>query len=207
MKTTILHLAVPLLAAMGWLSAAPRIKTILFFGDSLTAGYGVGIDQAFPAIIGHRIDSLHLPYRTINAGISGETTADGKSRIGWTLRQPVDIFILELGANDGLRGIPVATTTANLQAIIDSVKGKYPAAKIVLVGMQALPSMGSTYATAFRSIYPQLAAKNKLALIPFLLQGVGGIPQLNQPDGIHPTEQGHRMVADNVWQILRPLLK
>jgi len=223
MKTAII-----LLAAMGLLSArqnaperatpnpppaslaspnAPAPKTILFFGNSLTAGYGVGTDQAFPAIIGRRIDSLHWPYKIVNAGLSGETTAGGKSRIGWVLRQPVDIFVLELGANDGLRGIPVAATTANLQAIIDSVKRKYPAAKIVLAGMEALPTMGSTYTTAFHNIFPQLAAKNKAALIPFLLQGVGGIPQLNQADGIHPTEQGHRIVANNVWQTLRPLLK
>jgi acyl-CoA thioesterase-1 len=206
MKTTILLLGAPFLAAI-LLSASPRVKTIVFFGDSLTAGYGVGMDKAFPAIIGHRIDSLHWPYKVINAGLSGETSADGKNRIGWTLRQPVDIFVLELGANDGLRGIPVATTTANLQAIIDSVKEKYPAAKVVLVGMQALPSMGSTYATAFRNIFPQLAARNKIGLVPFLLQGVGGDPQLNQPDGIHPTEQGHQIVANNVWQTLRPLLK
>jgi acyl-CoA thioesterase-1 len=187
--------------------AAPTPKTILFFGNSLTAGYGVGADQAFPAIIGRRIDSLHWPYKVINAGLSGETSSGGKSRIGWILRRPVDIFVLELGANDGLRGIPVAGTASNLQAIIDSVKTKYPAAKIVLAGMQALPTMGSTYTTAFHNIFPQLAAKNKAALIPFLLQGVGGIPQLNQADGIHPTEQGHRIVANNVWQILRPLLK
>jgi acyl-CoA thioesterase-1 len=182
-------------------------KTILFFGNSLTAGYGVGADQAFPAIIGRRIDSLHWPYQVINAGLSGETSAGGKSRIGWIIRQPIDIFVLELGANDGLRGIPVTATTANLQAIIDSVKRKYPAVKIVVAGMQALPTMGSVYTTAFRNIFPQLAAKNKAALIPFLLQGVGGVPQLNQADGIHPTEQGHRIVANNVWQVLRPLLK
>jgi acyl-CoA thioesterase-1 len=187
--------------------ASDAKKTILFFGNSLTAGYGVGADQAFPAIIGRRIDSLHWPYKVINAGLSGETSAGGKSRIGWILRQPVDIFVLELGANDGLRGIPVTATTANLQSIIDSVKRKYPSAKITLAGMQALPTMGSTYTTAFRRIFPQLAAKNKAALIPFLLQGVGGIPQLNQSDGIHPTEQGYRIVANNVWQVLRPLLK
>lgn len=185
---------------------SPGAKTILFFGNSLTAGYGVGADHAFPAIIGRRIDSLHWPYKVINAGLSGETSAGGKNRIGWILRQPVDVFVLELGANDGLRGIPVAGTAANLQAIIDSVKTKYPAAKIVLAGMQIPPSMGATYTTAFRQTFLQLAAKNKAALIRFLLQGVGGIPQLNQSDGIHPTEQGHRIVADNVWQVLRPLL-
>jgi acyl-CoA thioesterase-1 len=202
MKTSLLFLT-----AMGLLFTPPRVKTILFFGDSLTAGYGVGVDQAFPAIIGHRIDSLHWPYKVVNGGLSGETSAGGKNRIGWILRQPVDIFVLELGANDGLRGIPVAGTAANLQAIIDSVKTKYPAAKIVLAGMQIPPSMGSAYATAFRQTFTRLAAKNKAALIPFLLQGVGGIPQLNQADGIHPTEQGHRIVAETVWQTLRPLLK
>jgi acyl-CoA thioesterase-1 len=138
--------------------------------------------------------------------LSGETSAGGKSRIGWILRQPVDIFVLELGANDGLRGIPVTATAANLQSIIDSVKGKYPAAKIVLAGMQVPPSMGATYATAFHQTFLQLAAKNKAALIPFLLQGVGGIPQLNQSDGIHPTAAGDSIVAENVWQVLKPLL-
>ena len=199
--------AIVLLAVMILLPASPGVKTILFFGDSITAGYGVGADQAFPAVIGHRIDSLHWPYKVVNAGLSGETSAGGKNRIGWILRQPVDIFVLELGANDGLRGIPISATAANLQAIIDSVKTKYPAARIVLAGMQIPPSMGATYATAFRQTFTRLAAKNKAALIPFLLQGVGGIPQLNQPDGIHPTEQGHRIVADNVWQVLQPLLK
>jgi acyl-CoA thioesterase I len=181
-------------------------KSILFFGNSLTAGYGVNPDEAFPALIGRRIDSLHLPYKVINAGLSGETTAGGRSRIGWILRQHVDIFVLELGANDGLRGIPVAGTLANLQAIIDTVKAQYPAAKIVLAGMQIPPSMGSTYATAFRAVFPQLAAKNKAALIPFLLQGIGGVPELNQGDGIHPTAAGHKIVAENVWKVLRPLI-
>jgi len=184
----------------------PAPKHILFFGNSLTAGFGVNPNQAFPALIGHRIDSLHLPYQVTNAGLSGETSAGGKSRIGWVLRQPVDIFILELGANDGLRGIPVTETAANLQAIIDAVKAKYPAARIVLAGMQIPPNMGAAYATAFRDTFRQLAAKNKAALIPFLLQGVGGIPGLNQQDGIHPTAEGHKIVANNVWRVLKPLL-
>ena len=181
-------------------------KHIVFFGDSITAGYGVSPGQSFPDLIKHRIDSLHLPYSVINAGVSGETTSGGRDRIGWVLRQPVDIFVLELGANDGLRGIPVAGTTANLQAIIDAVKTKYPKARIILAGMQIPPSMGATYATSFRGIFPSLAAKNHLPLIPFLLQNVGGIPRLNQPDGIHPNPAGHRIVADNVWQTLKPLL-
>jgi acyl-CoA thioesterase-1 len=184
----------------------PNQKHLVFFGNSLTAGYGLRPDEAFPALIGRRLNSLHLPYQVVNAGLSGETSAGGKSRIGWILRQPVDIFVLELGANDGLRGIPVTATAANLQSIIDSVKGKYPAAKIVLAGMQVPPSMGATYATAFHQTFLQLAAKNKAALIPFLLQGVGGIPQLNQSDGIHPTAAGDSIVAENVWQVLKPLL-
>jgi acyl-CoA thioesterase I len=186
--------------------ASPTPKHILFFGNSLTAGLGVSPNQAFPALIGHRIDSLHLPYQVTNAGLSGETSAGGKNRIAWVLRQPVDIFVLELGANDGLRGIPVTETAANLQAIIDAVKAKYPAARIVLAGMQIPPNMGASYATAFRDTFRQLAAKNKAALIPFLLQGVGGIPALNQQDGIHPTAEGHKIVANNVWRVLKPLL-
>ena len=187
---------------------AANKNTILFFGNSLTAGYGLNsMDQAFPALIAHRIDSLHLPYTVVNAGVSGETSAGGKSRIGWVLKQPVSIFVLELGANDGLRGIPLAGTNANLQAILDSVKTHYPSARLVLAGMQIPPSMGADYATAFRNLYPSLATRNNAALIPFLLQNVGGIPQLNQDDGIHPTARGHQIVAENVWKVLGPLLK
>jgi len=183
-------------------------NTILFFGNSLTAGYGLNsMYQAFPALIAHRIDSLHLPYAVVNAGVSGETSAGGKSRIGWILKQPVSIFVLELGANDGLRGIPLAGTSANLQAILDAVKSRYPSAKLVLAGMQIPPSMGADYATAFRNLFPALATRNNAALIPFLLQNVGGIPQLNQDDGIHPTARGHQIVAENVWQVLAPLLQ
>ena len=187
--------------------ASSTKKTILFFGNSLTAGYGVSPAEAFPALIGHRIDSLHLPYRVVNAGLSGETSAGGKSRISWTLEQPVSIFVLELGANDGLRGIPLAGTRANLQAIIDSVKTHYSDARIVLAGMEMPPSMGVDYAGAFHNLFPKLAAANKATLIPFLLQNVAGIPQLNQADGIHPTAAGHRIVAENVWKVLAPLLK
>lgn len=181
-------------------------KTILFFGNSLTAGYGLSADESFPALIGHRLDSLHLPYKSINAGLSGETTAGGRTRIGWVLRQPVDIFVLELGANDGLRGIPLNSTRDNLQAIIDTVRKKYPAAKIVLAGMQIPPSMGDTYTTAFRELFPALASKDKLTLIPFLLKDVGGNPGLNQRDGIHPNVNGEKIVAETVWTTLRPLL-
>lgn len=178
-------------------------KTILFFGNSLTAGYGVDPSEAYPALIQDRIDSLHLNYKVINAGISGETTSDGDSRIDWILKQPVDIFVLELGGNDGLRGIPLSVTEKNLQLIIDKVKAKYPDAKIMLEGIQIPPNMGPDYTTKFKEIYPRLASKNKIQLLPFLLKGVGGDPKLNQRDGIHPTAEGHKIVAENVWEVLK----
>lgn len=181
-------------------------KTIVFFGNSLTAGYGVSPSEAFPAIIQKKIDSLGLPYQVINAGVSGETSSGGKTRIGWILREPVDIFVLELGANDGLRGTPLSETKKNLQDIIDSVRTKYPHTKLVFAGMEIPPNMGQTYTTEFRNIYTDLAAKNKMTLIPFLLEGVGGEPELNQADGIHPTAEGHLIVADNVWKELQKLL-
>ena len=179
---------------------------ILFFGNSLTAGYGLDPSEAFPALIQTRIDSLGLPYKVINGGLSGETTAGGKSRIDWLLEQPVAVFLLELGGNDGLRGIPVTESEKNLQAIIDKVKGKYPAAKIVLIGIQVPPNMGSKYAGEFRGMFPELAKKNTVSLVPFLLEGVGGVAQLNQPDGIHPTAEGHRILAENVWKVLKDIL-
>jgi acyl-CoA thioesterase-1 len=182
-------------------------KTILFFGDSLTAGYGLDDPSAaFPGVIQTKVDSAKLPYNIVNAGLSGETTAGGKSRIDWVLKQKVDVFVLELGANDGLRGIPIKETTANLQAIVDKVKTKYPNAKLVLLGMQVPPNMGGDYATGFKAIFPQIAAKNKMSLVPFLLQGVGGVASLNQKDGIHPTAAGAKIVAGNVWKVLQPLL-
>lgn len=183
-----------------------KAKTIVFYGNSLTAGYGVDPAEAFPALIQEKIDSLQLPYKVINAGLSGETTAGGKGRIDWILRQPVSIFVLELGGNDGLRGIPIAETSRNLQAIIDRVREKYPEAKIILAGMQVPPNMGRTYGTAFRVTFQQLAARNSLELIPFLLENVGGISSLNQADGIHPNPEGHKIVAENVWRVLQGML-
>ena len=182
-------------------------KTIVFYGNSLTAGYGVSPSEAFPAIIQKKIDSLDLPYNVINAGVSGETSSGGKTRIDWILREPVDIFILELGANDGLRGTPLSETKKNLQDIIDKVKEKYPGSKLVFAGMEIPPNMGQEYTTEFRNIYSDLAAKNKMTLIPFLLEGVGGEPELNQADGIHPTAEGHIIVAENVWKELQKLLQ
>ncbi|KIC91362.1 arylesterase [Flavihumibacter sp. ZG627] len=182
------------------------LKTILFFGNSLTAGYGLDPVEAFPALIQLKIDSLKLPYKVINGGLSGETTSGGKTRIDWLLRQKIDVFILELGANDGLRGIPVKETKQNLQAIIDQVKSKYPEVKLVLAGMHVPPNMGAAYAKEFHAIYSDIAKKNEMTLIPFLLEGVGGNPELNQGDGIHPTAEGHKIVADEVWKYLQPIL-
>lgn len=181
-------------------------KTIVFYGNSLTAGYGLSPSQAFPALIQKKIDSLGLAYQVINAGVSGETSSGGKTRIDWILQQPVDIFVLELGANDGLRGIPLSETKKNLQDIIDKVKAKNPQSKLIFAGMQIPPNMGQQYATEFRNIYTELATKNSMTLIPFLLEGVGGEPELNQEDGIHPNEEGHRIVAENVWKELAKLL-
>ena len=184
----------------------PVMKTILFFGNSLTAGYGLQPSEAFPALIQRKIDSLNLPYKVINAGLSGETSAGGTNRVDWILKQPVDVFVLELGANDGLRGIPPQATQANLQAIIDKVKAKYPQVKIVLAGMEIPPSMGGTYAAQFRVIFRQLADKNNVAFIPFLLEGVAGERKLNLPDGVHPTAEGQRILAKNTWEILKDVL-
>ncbi|GAC1310907.1 MAG: arylesterase [Mucilaginibacter sp.] len=182
-------------------------KTILFFGDSLTAGYGLDDpSEAFPGVVQNKIDSAKLPYKIVNAGVSGETTAGGKGRIGWILKHKVDVFVLELGANDGLRGIPISETTRNLQAIVDSVKTKYPKAKLVLLGMQVPPNMGTAYAYSFKTIFYGIAAKNNMALVPFLLKGVGGVPSLNQGDGIHPTAQGAKIVGANVWEVLKGIL-
>ncbi|WP_255607003.1 arylesterase [Pedobacter polysacchareus] len=181
-------------------------KNILFFGTSLTAGYGLTVNEAFPALIQEKINEAKLPYKVINAGLSGETSAAGNTRIDWLLKQPIAILVLELGANDGLRGLPLKETKRNLQQIIDKVRKKNPEVKIVLAGMQIPPSMGADYATEFKSLFPELARKNDLVLVPFLLQGVGGVPKLNQGDGIHPTAEGQKLLAENVWLQLKPIL-
>lgn len=181
-------------------------KVIVFFGNSLTAGMGLDPNEAFPALIQDKLDTLQLSYKIINAGLSGETTASGRNRLDWVLNQKVDIFVLELGANDGLRGIPLSETRNNLQFIIDYVRSKNPNAEIVLAGMQIPPNMGEAYTTEFKNIFPDLAEKNDTGLIPFLLKDVAGIPALNQEDGIHPTKEGHQIIANTVWETLRPLM-
>jgi acyl-CoA thioesterase I len=188
------------------LQAASAPKVILFFGDSLTAGYGLSVDEAFPALIEQKFNKKGKPAKAVNAGLSGETSAGGLTRIDWVLRQPVDIFVLELGANDALRGLPLDQTEKNLQAIINKVKAKYPQAKIVIAGMMVPPNMGPDYTAKFKKIFPELATKNKAVLIPFLLQDVAGDEKLNLPDGIHPNVEGHKIVAENLYKILDPLL-
>lgn len=181
-------------------------KNILFYGNSLTAGYGLDEDESFPSLIQNKIDSLNLNYRVINGGLSGETTASGLSRLDWFLEDRPEVFILELGGNDGLRGIPLAETRKNLNAIISSVSSRFPATKILLAGMQIPPNMGQEYAEEFRKMYAEIATKQEVEMIPFLLEGVAGNPDLNLPDGIHPTSEGQKIVAQTVWKHLRPLL-
>lgn len=182
-------------------------KTILFFGNSLTAGYGIDQEDAFAGLTQDRIDSLGLDYRVINGGLSGETTAGGLSRLDWFLEDEPSIFVLELGGNDGLRGILPAESKRNLIGIIDKVRAKYPETKIILAGMQIPPNMGQEYTEEFKSIYPEVAAEKNVTLIPFLLENVGGIPELNLPDGIHPTEEGHKIVFETIWPYIELLIK
>src|SRR5688572_30965212 len=180
----------------------PTSKVILFYGDSLTAGYGLSTDEAFPAVIEKKLNQKGKPTKVVNAGLSGETSAGGLNRLDWVLKQPIDLFVLELGANDGLRGLPLDQTQKNLQAIIDKVKTRYPKAKIVIAGMLVPPNMGPDYTASFRKIFPDLAKKNNAALIPFLLQDVAGDEKLNQADGIHPNTEGHKIVANTVYKVI-----
>ena len=182
--------------------SASNKKSIVFFGDSITAGYQLDLSEAFPALIGEIIDSLGLDYEVVNAGLSGETTASGNSRISWVLKNRVDILVLELGANDGLRGIKTEETIKNMQSIIDKINLEYPEAKIILAGMQIPPNLGVEYSKDFRDIFTTLATKNNITLIPFLLESVAGLSDLNLDDGIHPNVEGHKIVADNVWKVL-----
>ena len=185
---------------------AVETKTVIFFGDSITAGNGLESDSAFPALIQRKLDAAGRPWRVVNAGLSGETTAGGLRRLDWILRQPVDILVLELGGNDGLRGIPLENSRSNLQAMIERIRAKDPHVIIILAGMQIPTNLGPDYTRQFATMYPELAKANHTALIPFLLEGVGGISTLNQADGIHPTAEGHKLVAENVWRTLQPLL-
>lgn len=192
--------------AFGQATAATATKTILFLGDSLSAGSGVKPQQAFPALVQEKIRERGLPFKVVNAGLGGDTTAGGVRRLDWLLQQKVDVLVLELGGNDGLRGLPVGSIKANLQAMIDKAKAKYPDVKIVIAGMQMPPNVGAQYREEFRQVFYDVAKENNATMIPFLLEGVGGLREFNQPDLIHPNPQGHKIVADVVWQTLEPLL-
>jgi acyl-CoA thioesterase-1 len=191
----------------GLSAATPSPSIILFLGDSVTAGYGLDPSQAFPALIQEKIDAKHWNFKVVNAGQSGDTSAGGLGRIDWLLKNRIVVLVLELGGNDGLRGLPVETTRKNLQAIIDRTKERYPDAKLVLAGMKVPPNLGRDYGQRFEGIFTALAKKNKAILIPFVLKGVGGVRELNQPDGMHPTAEGHAIVAANVWKVLEPILR
>ncbi len=185
---------------------SPRM-TVLFFGNSLTTGFGIDPDEAYPRLIQEKIDRLDWPFTVINGGVGGETSAGGLNRIDWVLQNKMDVFVLELGGNDGLRGVDPRATHRNLRGIIRRVHDTYPETKIILAGMEAPPNLGPVFTSAFKAIYPELAESEDILLIPFLLEGVGGIAELNLSDGIHPTTEGHAILSENVWKILKPVLE
>jgi len=186
---------------------AAETKTVVFLGDSLTAGFGVERAEAFPALVADKIRAAGLPFEVENAGLSGDTSAGGLRRIDWLLQRPIDVLVIELGANDGLRGLDLKAMKTNLQAIIDKAKAKNPTVKIVLAGMQVPPNLGAEYASGFQRVFNELARDNNAVLIPFLLEGVGGQRELNQADLVHPNRAGHRIIADLVWRTLEPVLR
>jgi acyl-CoA thioesterase I len=210
------HIFAPFALVIWALSAAngsdtarikPSTRTILVLGDSLAAGYGLDGTQAFPTLLQNKIKEAQLNYEIVNAGVSGDTSAGGLRRIDWVLKRKIDVLLLELGGNDGLRGQPVDAMRRNLQTIIDRTRAKYPQVQIIIAGMQMPTNLGAEYARTFQKVFPDLAQKNNAILIPFLLEGVGGDPKLNLPDGIHPTAEGHKIVAENIWKVLRPVLQ
>ena len=198
-------------AARAPTDTAPRARdttgVVLFLGTSLTAGYGIGAEYAYPALIREKLAAAGYPLRVVNAGLSGETSAGGLRRIDWSLQQPVEVLVLELGANDGLRGLPISSMRENLAAIIERTRDRYPNAAVVIAGMQAPPNLGGPYTSEFRDVFSELAQKYKATLIPFLLEGVAAVPELNQEDGIHPNIEGHKRIAETVWKVLQPVIQ
>jgi len=205
LRTMLRAVIISILSVFGVFQAQKPV-TILFMGDSLTAGYGLTVEESFPSVAGRILRQRGIQTTVINSGISGDTSAGGLARADWVLRQNIDIFFLELGANDGLRGLPVKETRKNLQAIIDKVKKKHPKVKIILAGMMVPPNMGKDYSIAFEQMFKDLAATNRCTRIPFLLEGVGGIAALNQSDGIHPTAKGHQIIGENVAKTIERVL-
>ena len=192
------------------MDSAPRARdttgVVLFLGTSLTAGYGIGAEHAYPALIQQKLNAAGYRLRVVNAGISGETSAGGLRRIDWSLQQPVRVLVLELGANDGLRGLSISSLRENLSEIIERTRKRYPDAAIVIAGMEAPPNLGSAYTNEFRDVFRDLADEYDAALVPFLLEGVAAVPELNQDDGIHPNAEGQKRIAENVWKVLRPVI-
>jgi acyl-CoA thioesterase-1 len=182
------------------------LPTIVFLGTSLTAGLGLDPEEAYPALIQRKVDSAGIRFRVVNAGVSGESSAGALRRLDWLLSSPPSVLVVETGANDGLRGQDLDSLEARLQAMVDRTRRLAPKTRIILVGMEALPNLGAEYTQRFRAIYPTVARRNGLPLIPFLLAGVAGVDSLNQPDGLHPTARGQAIVAANVWKVLGPVL-
>ena len=193
-------------AKAGSASKSLRTPVVLFFGTSLTAGYGLAPEQAFPALIEKKARDEGIPITVVNAGLSGETTAGAVRRIDWVLRTPVDLVVIEGGANDALRGLAPEAARANLETLIAAVRARQPRAKVALIQMEAPPNYGVSYTRQFRSVYREVARKENVPLLPFLLDGVAGISRLNQADGVHPNVAGERIVADNVWRALKPIV-
>jgi acyl-CoA thioesterase-1 len=187
-------------------AAEPERKTIVVVGDSIAAGHGIDLEAAFPNLLQERINAKKLPYTVVNAGLSGDTTAGGVRRMPWLLRRPMDVLVLELGGNDGLRGITPKETKANLEKMIDLAREKNPAVQIIVAGMQMPQNMGEEYTREYREVFPAMAKEKQAKLIPFLLEGVGGKAELNLPDRIHPNPEGHKIIAATVWAVLEPLL-
>lgn len=188
-------------------SSREPIPAVVFLGTSLTAGYGLPESEAFPALIQERIDDRGLDYRVVNAGVSGDTSAGGLRRLDWLLRLPIAVLVLELGANDMLRGQPVDALRQNLDAILERTRSEHPEVRFLIAGMRAAPNLGPRYASAFDAVYPALAARWDAELVPFLLDDVAAIRSLNQADGIHPTAEGHALIAERIWKRLEPLLR
>lgn len=203
LQGTLLFLALALVLRS---EAQPTNRTVLVLGDSIAAAYGVEPEEGFVGLLQKKVAEAKLPFTVVNGGVSGDTTSGGLRRIDWLLRRKIDVLLLELGGNDGLRGINPGASRTNLQAIIDKAKAKYPGIRVVVAGMQMPTNMGRDYTGEFAAIFPAVAKQNGAALIPFLLQGVGGDPKLNQADMIHPNPAGHRIVAENCWKVLRPVL-
>lgn len=181
--------------------------SLLILGDSIAAGYGVEETEAFPALLQKMADAASVRVEVVNAGVSGDTTAGGLRRLNWLLKRPVDVLLIELGGNDGLRGLAPETTRSNLVAIIDTARRRHPKVQVVLAGMQMPPNLGDEYVGRFAAVFPEVARQKDAVLVPHLLEGVGGRPEMNQSDQIHPTPAGHAVVATNVWRVLKPVLE